>query len=468
MKFTRIIAAAAAIAMSFSAIPTANALTPPYTLPEEVTLFGDVNGDKSVTATDILSFIEFFLSSERSWDGVSPYAELNSDKATGNVWGFNADLDRDKELTVMDLATLKQYIMGSTVSMGSKSFNAKYKASDVCPLLRTEKTYIIGNGGSYSQEAIYVTSEYNDACVRLEELGIKQSAVFDNVNVWDSPYYDETKEQEVIVIVPCDSASIDPDKINEDMSYEQGRDMGELWLKRNGIDLYDNVGDVECVKIFVYKSSAYHAICNIIGFTDNYGEVITYRNETQLYWQIPVPKPVIYLYPEEETEINVKLDFDGKLTHTYPEYPENGWSVTAKPDGTLTDSDGYEYSYLFWDGLAAMDYDMSKGFVVKGEDTASFLREKLSYMGLTPKEYNEFIVYMLPQMESNKYNLIAFQRNAYTDIARLEITPAPDSIQRVFMTFKPLDEYIDVPEQELPTFERKGFTVVEWGGTEVK
>ena len=50
-------------------------------------------------------------------------------------------------------------------------------------------------------------------------------------------------------------------------------------------------------------------------------------------------KPVIYLYPEEETEVAVKLNLDGKLTCTYPAY-ENGWQVTAAPDGTLTDAKG--------------------------------------------------------------------------------------------------------------------------------
>ena len=45
--------------------------------------------------------------------------------------------------------------------------------------------------------------------------------------------------------------------------------------------------------------------------------------------------------------------------------------------------------------------DFSRGFVVRGSDTAAFLREKLAYMGLTPREYNEFIVYWLPRMQNN-------------------------------------------------------------------
>jgi hypothetical protein len=179
-------------------------------------------------------------------------------------------------------------------------------------------------------------------------------------------------------------------------------------------------------------------------------------------------KPVIYLYPEETTEVTVKLDYNGELTCTYPDYG-SGWEVTAYSDGRLINrQDGNEYSYLFWEGKSKIKYDMSKGFVVKGEDTAEFLREKLEYMGLTPKEYNEFIVYWLPQMKENPYNLITFQNAIYTDNAKLEIKPEPDSILRVFMAFKPLAKPVTVREQTLEPFVRQGFTVIEWGGTIIR
>ncbi|MDD3302679.1 MAG: hypothetical protein PHN31_03910 [Candidatus Gracilibacteria bacterium] len=97
-----------------------------------------------------------------------------------------------------------------------------------------------------------------------------------------------------------------------------------------------------------------------------------------------------------------------------------------------------------------------------------FLQEKLAQIGLTPKEYNEFIVYWYPKMQNNKYNLIHFAGKEYTDSAPLEITPKPDSILRVFMVYKPLKEYITIPEQKISTFERKGFSVIEWGGSELE
>lgn len=174
-------------------------------------------------------------------------------------------------------------------------------------------------------------------------------------------------------------------------------------------------------------------------------------------------KPVIYLYPEIEQEVLVTLDLDGKFIFTYPEY-KNGWKVTAKPDGTII-SDGKEYSYLFWEGeMPDFEPDFKEGFVVKGSDSAEFLREKLSQMGLTPKEYNEFIVYWAPKMQENEYNKIYFAKEEYEQAAKLKIIPEPDSVLRVFMVYEPATVDTVLPKQEIKPFERKGFTVVEWGG----
>ena len=166
-------------------------------------------------------------------------------------------------------------------------------------------------------------------------------------------------------------------------------------------------------------------------------------------------------------EVTVKLDFDGTLTSTYPAY-EDGWTMTAQPDGTLTDESGREYYCLFWEGESQTVYDFSTGYCVAGEDTAAFLEGALEQQGLTEREANEFIVYWLPRMEGNAYNLVSFQNEAYTDSAVLTIDPAPDTLIRVFMAWKPLSTAVTIEEQELKPVERNGFTVVEWGGTEVR
>ena len=70
-------------------------------------------------------------------------------------------------------------------------------------------------------------------------------------------------------------------------------------------------------------------------------------------------------------------------------------------------------------------------------------------------------------MGPNPYNLISFQSAAYTDHARLTVTPEPDSLLRVFMAWKPLEAPAEIPPQELSGFKRTGFAVVEWGGAEL-
>ena len=128
---------------------------------------------------------------------------------------------------------------------------------------------------------------------------------------------------------------------------------------------------------------------------------------------------------------------------------------------------GQAYPYLFWEGEDRTEYDMTKGFVVPGSETESFLREKLEFLGLVPTEYEEFIEYWLPRMKDNPYNLITFQKEAYEETAGLLISPKPDSILRVFMVYMPLEQPVQAEEPELVPFERRGFTVVEWGGKEI-
>ena len=185
---------------------------------------------------------------------------------------------------------------------------------------------------------------------------------------------------------------------------------------------------------------------------------------------LTVKKPVIYLYPKEETQISVKLLNSERITCSYPKY-NDGWNVLAKPNGDLIDLETQRNLYsLYYENESVENFNISKeGFVIAGEDSSKFLEEKLELLGLTEREAEEFIIYWLPKLESNKYNYIRFAtKEEINKNMRLEITPKPDTIIRVLMTFKGLEEPIEVEEQKLDNYERKGFTVVEWGGTEIK
>ena len=188
---------------------------------------------------------------------------------------------------------------------------------------------------------------------------------------------------------------------------------------------------------------------------------------------LSVDKPVIYLYPEQETECYINIDLEGEFTCTYPEYNnEYGWHVTARPDGRLTDIEGgRDYDYLYWEGRCDIPDSFDQAVCVRGTETREFLEEYLEAAGLNYSEINDFITYWLPLMECNEYNLISFPEAEYEDMAQLNISPSPDNVIRVYMVFTALDEEVDIPAEDQLVFpetpDRSGFTVVEWGGSQV-
>ena len=181
-------------------------------------------------------------------------------------------------------------------------------------------------------------------------------------------------------------------------------------------------------------------------------------------------KPIIYLYPEEEQLVEVKLLKEQNITVSYPKY-NNSWQVIAKPNGDLkdikTNRDLYGLYYEAKNNESKIN--LEEGFCIKRENIVSFLEEKLSILGLNEREANEFIIYWLPRLEKNEYNYIRFASISEIDkIMPLEVSPQPDTIIRVLMEFKGLNKEIKVKEQELSKVNRNGFVLVEWGGTELK
>ena len=189
-----------------------------------------------------------------------------------------------------------------------------------------------------------------------------------------------------------------------------------------------------------------------------------------LYYDIGEPtmaKPVVYIYPEQETKVEIRVAYSEKLSCAYPEY-DNGWKVIAQPNGDLVDvNTGRNLYCLYWEGVGKEEYKFEDGFVVAGEDSAKFLEEKLAILGLNEREANEFIIYWLPKLEANKYNLIRFETmEEIENYMPLNIAPKPDTLIRLVMDFKCLSKPIEIEKQILIPVQRNGYTVVEWGGTE--
>lgn len=206
------------------------------------------------------------------------------------------------------------------------------------------------------------------------------------------------------------------------------------------------------------------AIIGLLYYSLRYGMLGEWINEDVS------KKPIIYLYPEEEQLVEVKLLKEQNITVSYPKY-NNSWQVIAKPNGDLKDIKTNRNLYgLYYEAKNnESKISLEEGFCIKRENIVSFLEEKLSILGLNEREANEFIIYWLPRLEKNEYNYIRFASiSEINKIMPLEVSPQPDTIIRVLMEFKGLNKEIKVKGQELSKVNRNGFVLVEWGGTELK
>lgn len=200
-------------------------------------------------------------------------------------------------------------------------------------------------------------------------------------------------------------------------------------------------------------------------------DVVLYPIKESKLGGMTIKKPVIYLYPTEKTDIKLTLDFKGKLQTTYPKYVDN-WEVTAYPNGQIFDKKSQRfYNSLFWDGMLDFPkehYNYQTGFVIPKNKLTSFLIEKLEFIGLNTSETNDFIQYWLPFLEKNELNFIHFYVNSeYEIISKNTVDPKPETSIRLFMEFYGIEISMNIPEQKLIKTERKGFTLVEWGGSEL-
>lgn len=175
-------------------------------------------------------------------------------------------------------------------------------------------------------------------------------------------------------------------------------------------------------------------------------------------------KPILYLYPEVNETIEVKLEKDDLIETSYPKY-NDGWVVEASPDGNLKINDKNYYA-LYWDEKGLNKTDFKQGFYVEKENAIEFLEEKLSIIGLNEREANEFIMYWLPVLEDNRKSVVYFELTEEREKNnKLIINPKPDSLLRIVFHVEKVNERPNnIEEQQLSTFERKGFVAVEWGG----
>lgn len=189
------------------------------------------------------------------------------------------------------------------------------------------------------------------------------------------------------------------------------------------------------------------------------------------YQPITRDKPIIYLYPEKEMDISVQLNINKKeneLTTIYPKFngENNTWNVHAKPNGDII-LGNKTYPYLFWEAYSYNNQEIKEGFIVEDKNAEEFLENKLQLLGLNDKESTDFITYWLPVLLKNKLSLCNFQSEQFFNNFKLNVNPKPDTMIRIFLSIKKLDSPIKIKEQILEKNERKGYTLIEWGGCNI-
>ena len=183
-----------------------------------------------------------------------------------------------------------------------------------------------------------------------------------------------------------------------------------------------------------------------------------------------VYKPNIYLYPKQTLAVNVSFSLPALLTETIPQYYDT-WLITANPDGSLADSNGQNYDFLFYESktdLALVSCD--EGWLLPADDAGreKELRRILMLYGFNKQEMADFLDFWLSRLPAGKAYVAFPQPTEVVDkIMPLHVSPVPDNICRLWFVFVPADVAeldLQLTQPVVMPIQRSGFTVVEWGG----
>ena len=106
-------------------------------------------------------------------------------------------------------------------------------------------------------------------------------------------------------------------------------------------------------------------------------------------------KPVIYLYPQHTTKVNVQVGTD--IVAAKPTYATNGWQgVIAQPNGSLTYR-GQQYNDLYWEGYGYGFYPpITDGTIVTCAKVVPTIRLQMAEQGFKQNEIAAFLAYWEP------------------------------------------------------------------------
>lgn len=189
---------------------------------------------------------------------------------------------------------------------------------------------------------------------------------------------------------------------------------------------------------------------------------LIYKENPNYHWDGPVivKKPAVYLYPTQDSIINVQLDINGRIVQSIPDY-NNGWNVFVARDGKIEN----KYDYLFYEAQLNNLELPDEGWVVSSQDLDSWMNVNLIKLGLNEKEAEQFKEYWMKELpKSNYYEIKLLSQEFLKENMNLIVSGNPDTMIRLNFYFKALENPTQIKNPAIITPERNGFVVVEWGG----
>lgn len=267
--------------------------------------------------------------------------------------------------------------------------------------------------------------------------------IFELTNI--DPLY---RESQIKYSIDGEEATIKLQKGNFEIKTTPGKHIFQIFINSNYYELFSD-------SLYIApQSEAYYKV-----------------RASYAYIEVIEDKPVIYLYSQTKQEFEVTVEpKNGEFTFTYPAYEEN-WTGTIFPNGKI-EVDGASFRYLFWESTHSttrLNPEMHEGSVVKSEEVLAFIEGSLDQVGFNASEKADFITYWVPRIQQFDQVFIKFnQDSSCNQFAEMNITPAPDHINRFYMSWGEYNGNVTPVPQVLTPMSRDGFSVLEWGGMEIE
>jgi len=254
-------------------------------------------------------------------------------------------------------------------------------------------------------------------------------------------------------------ASVNVSAVLEDMSACAWRDTG---MPREWGELVDEpavVGNhfesfVEAGDYGVWVRDSECDGCLSVTTADGECQEVTLTVRQRIY----VDAPNVYLYPTEPTFTRVRLPDPEALTATWPDYPRQGWSVLANPDGQLESRVGV-HDYLFYE--LAFDkerFQREEGWCVPGPLGQESIEQAMELYGFRDNEIDDFAEFWDGEFPRAPWITVYPQVDTLPWIG---VNPEPDSFLRAWFVLRDGCHPVDAPVIE--PAERWGFHAAEWG-----